>query len=170
MIVVMVLVMLAEFFNEALVDRSVASATAQIPVQCVLDVVRLQVHVLHLPCAALASLVLIQNLRIDTHHEARCAIAALQTVGAFLVIALVVTPGATAYLITNRFSTLIILSISIGSVTSFCGSYLSYFIDGATGGVIVLLLTIVFFVAFIFKNNGNPMIWKKDKRGLLKDV
>ncbi|MDG2006747.1 MAG: metal ABC transporter permease, partial [Thermodesulfobacteriota bacteirum] len=65
-------------------------------------------------------------------------VSALQTVGAFLVIALVVTPGATAYLITNRFSTLIILSISIGSVTSFCGSYLSYFIDGATGGVIVL--------------------------------
>ena len=97
-------------------------------------------------------------------------VAALQTVGAFLVIALVVTPGATAYLITNRFSTLIILSISIGSVTSFCGSYLSYFIDGATGGVIVLMLTIVFFAAFIFKNNGNPMVWKKDKRGLLKDV
>lgn len=97
-------------------------------------------------------------------------VAAFQTVGAFLVIALVVTPGATAYLITNRFSTLIILSISIGSVTSFCGSYLSYFIDGATGGVIVLMLTIVFFAAFIFKNNGNPMVWKKDKRGLLKDV
>ena len=97
-------------------------------------------------------------------------VAALQTVGAFLVIALVVTPGATAYLITNRFSSLIILSISIGSVTSFCGSYLSYFIDGATGGVIVLMLTIVFFAAFIFKNNGNPMVWKKDKRGLLKDV
>jgi manganese/iron transport system permease protein len=97
-------------------------------------------------------------------------VSALQTVGAFLVIALVVTPGATAYLITNRFSTLIILSISIGSVTSFCGSYLSYFIDGATGGVIVLLLTIVFFVAFIFNNNGNPMFWEKDKRGLLKDV
>ena len=97
-------------------------------------------------------------------------VAALQTVGAFLVIALVVTPGATAYLITNRFSTLIILSISIGSVTSFCGSYLSYFIDGATGGVIVLMLTIVFFAAFIFKNNGNPVVWKKDKRGLLKDV
>ena len=97
-------------------------------------------------------------------------VAALQTVGAFLVIALVVTPGATAYLITNRFSTLIILSISIGSVTSFFGSYLSYFIDGATGGVIVLMLTIVFFAAFIFKNNGNPMVWKKDKRGLLKDV
>lgn len=97
-------------------------------------------------------------------------VAALQTVGAFLVIALVVTPGATAYLITNRFSTLIILSISIGSVASFSGSYLSYFIDGATGGVIVLMLTIVFFAAFIFKNNGNPMVWKKDKRGLLKDV
>jgi len=97
-------------------------------------------------------------------------VAALQTVGAFLVIALVVTPGATAYLITNRFSSLIILSVTIGSLTSFAGSYLSYFIDGATGGIIVLLLTVVFFIAFIFKNNGNPMIWKRDKRGLTKNV
>ena len=97
-------------------------------------------------------------------------VAALQTVGAFLVIALVVTPGATAYLITNRFSSLIILSVTIGSLTSFAGSYLSYFIDGATGGIIVLLLTVVFFIAFIFKNNGNPMIWKRDKRGLTKNA
>ena len=83
-------------------------------------------------------------------------VAALQTVGAFLVIALVVTPGATAYLITNRFSTLIILSISIGSVTSFCGSYLSYFIDGATGGVIVLMLTIVFFAGLSIQTSLTP--------------
>ena len=97
-------------------------------------------------------------------------VAALQTVGAFLVIALVVTPGATAYLLTNKFSTLIILSVTIGSLTSFAGAYLSYFIDGATGTVIVLLLTAIFFIAFIFKNNGNPMIWKKEKRRSIKNA
>jgi len=97
-------------------------------------------------------------------------VAALQTVGAFLVIALVVTPGATAYLLTNKFSTLIILSVTIGSLTSFVGAYLSYFIDGATGGVIVLLLTAIFFIAFIFKNNGNPIIWKKEKRRFIKNA
>tara|TARA_Y100001970_G_C14253149_1_gene873306 strand:+ start:1573 stop:2409 length:837 start_codon:yes stop_codon:yes gene_type:complete len=79
-------------------------------------------------------------------------VAALQTVGAFLVIALVVTPGATAYLLTNKFSTLIILSVTIGSLTSFVGAYVSYFLDGATGGVIVLLLTIVFLVVFLLRN------------------
>ena len=97
-------------------------------------------------------------------------VAALQTVGAFLVIALVVTPGATAYLLTNKFSTLIILSVTIGSLTSFAGAYLSYFIDGATGGVIVLLLTTIFFIAFIFKNNDNPMVWKKQKGRFIKNA
>ena len=77
-------------------------------------------------------------------------VAALQTVGAFLVIAMVVTPGATAYLLTDRFSKLIIFSVSIGSVTSFIGAYLSFFIDGATGGVIVTLQTIFFLLVFLF--------------------
>lgn len=77
-------------------------------------------------------------------------VAALQTVGAFLVIALVVTPGATAYLLTDRFPRLIVVSVAIGSLTSFIGAYASYFIDGATGGIIVLLQTLVFLVAFVF--------------------
>jgi manganese/iron transport system permease protein len=79
-----------------------------------------------------------------------CTVAALQTVGACLVIAMVVTPGATAYLLTDRFGRLIVISIAIGSVTSFVGAYLSYFIDGATGGVIVTLQTLVFLTAFYF--------------------
>ena len=76
-------------------------------------------------------------------------VAALQTVGAFLVIAMVVTPGATAYLICDRFPKLILLSVLIGSVTCFTGAYLSFFIDGATGGIIVVLQTIVFLGAFL---------------------
>ena len=77
-------------------------------------------------------------------------VAAMQTVGAFLVIALVITPGATAYLLCDRFPKLIITSISIGSITSFFGAYISYFLNGATGGIIVCLQTLIFLLAFFF--------------------
>ena len=77
-------------------------------------------------------------------------VAALQTVGAFLVIAMVVTPGATAYLLTDRFPRLLTLSVAIGAGTSFAGAYLSYFLDGATGGVIITLQTLIFLATFVF--------------------
>ncbi|WP_152452557.1 MULTISPECIES: metal ABC transporter permease [unclassified Roseivivax] len=77
-------------------------------------------------------------------------VAAMQTVGAFLVIAMVVTPGATAYLLCDRFERLIVTSVAIGAGTSFAGAYLSYFLDGATGGVIVTLQTLIFLAAFAF--------------------
>ncbi|MBB6467489.1 metal ABC transporter permease [Aminobacter carboxidus] len=76
-------------------------------------------------------------------------VAALQTVGAFLVIAMVVTPGATAYLLTDRFPRLIMISVAIGSITSFVGAYASYFLDGATGGIIVVAQTLIFLIAFV---------------------
>jgi manganese/iron transport system permease protein len=78
-----------------------------------------------------------------------CTVAALQTVGALLVIAMVVTPGATAYLLTDRFPRLIAISVAIGTVSSFIGAYISYFLDGATGGVIVVLQTLLFLSAFV---------------------
>lgn len=77
-------------------------------------------------------------------------VAALQTVGAFLVICLVVTPGATAWLLTDRFPRLLILAVAIGSVTSFFGAWLSYWLDGATGGIIVVLQTLLFLLTFVF--------------------
>jgi len=77
-------------------------------------------------------------------------VAALQTVGACLVIAMVVTPGATAYLLTDRFSVLLAIAVAIGTFTSFAGAYISYFLDGATGGVIVTLQTLIFVAAFYF--------------------
>ncbi|CUX53069.1 Chelated iron transport system membrane protein YfeC [Agrobacterium deltaense Zutra 3/1] len=81
---------------------------------------------------------------------AASTVAALQTVGAFLVVAMVVTPGATAYLLTDRFERLILMSLIIGAATSFVGAYLSYFLDGATGGVVVVLQTAIFLAAFVF--------------------
>lgn len=81
---------------------------------------------------------------------AASTVAALQTVGAFLVIALVVTPGATAYLLTDRFERLILYAATIGAVTSAIGAYGSFFLDGATGGIIVVAQTLVFLTAFVF--------------------
>jgi manganese/iron transport system permease protein len=81
---------------------------------------------------------------------AACTVAAMQTVGAFLVIAMVVTPGATAYLLTDRFSRLILIAIAVGALSSLVGAYISFFLDGATGGVIVVLQTAVFLTAFVF--------------------
>ncbi|UJW74732.1 metal ABC transporter permease [Rhizobium sp. SL42] len=81
---------------------------------------------------------------------AASTVAAMQTVGAFLVIAMVVTPGATAYLLTDRFQRLILMALAIGAGTSFIGAYLSYFLDGATGGVIVVLQSLIFVAAFLF--------------------
>ena len=77
-----------------------------------------------------------------------CTVAALQTVGAFLVIAMVVTPGATAYLLTDRFPRLILISVAVGALSSCIGAYFSYFLDGATGGIIIVLQTLVFLTAF----------------------
>ncbi|ATF94614.1 iron/manganese ABC transporter permease subunit SitC [Cedecea neteri] len=77
-------------------------------------------------------------------------VAALQTVGAFLVICMVVTPGATAYLLTDRFPRLLIISVTLGTFTSAFGTWISYFLDGATGGIIVVLQTLIFLLTFVF--------------------
>jgi manganese/iron transport system permease protein len=79
-----------------------------------------------------------------------CTVAALQTVGAILVIAMVVTPGATAYLMTDRFGRLIVIAVAIGAGTSALGAYASFFLDGATGGLIVTFQTLLFLAAFLF--------------------
>jgi len=78
------------------------------------------------------------------------AVAALQTVGACLVVAMLVTPGATAYLLTDRFGRMIGLATAMGVVTSLVGAYASYFFDGSTGGCIVTLQSLLFVLALVF--------------------
>lgn len=87
-----------------------------------------------------------------------CSVAALQTVGAILVIAMVITPGAIAYLLTDRFSHLLIIAVAIGAISSAVGAWLSYFLDGATGGVIVTLQTSLFILAFLFAPKRGYLI------------
>jgi manganese/iron transport system permease protein len=97
-------------------------------------------------------------------------VAAMQTVGAFLVIAMVVTPGATAYLLCDRFPRLIMVSVAIGAMTSFVGAYASYFLDGATGGIIVCLQTLIFLTAFVFAPKHGVLAARRKAREALRRV
>ena len=81
---------------------------------------------------------------------AATAVAALQAVGAILVVAMLVTPGATAYLLTDRFGKMLWISSGLGVFSSVAGAYGSYFLNGATGGCIVTLQAILFILVFIF--------------------
>ncbi len=78
------------------------------------------------------------------------AVAALQTVGACLVVAMLITPGATAHLLTDRFGRMIAIAVAMGAGTSVAGAYASYFLDGATGGCIVVLQAALFVLALVF--------------------
>lgn len=97
---------------------------------------------------------------------AASTVAALQTVGAFLVIAMVVTPGATAYLLTDRFSMMIRLSVAIGALSGFIGAFASYHLNAATGGIIVLLQTALFLLAFFFAPKHGRLAALRRVRGI----
>ena len=99
---------------------------------------------------------------------AASCVAALQTVGAFLVIAMVVTPGATAYLLADRFPRVLILSVAIGAGTSFVGAYLSFYLDGATGGIIVCLQTLIFLAAFLLAPKHGYLAARARARAVLE--
>ena len=98
-----------------------------------------------------------------------CVVAAMQTVGAFLVIAMVVTPGATAYLFCDRFPRLIVVSVLIGTLTSFSGAYISYFLDGATGGIIVTLQTLIFLASFVLAPKHGLLAARRKAEAALRN-
>ncbi len=99
-----------------------------------------------------------------------CTVAAMQTVGAFLVICMVVTPGATAYLLTDRFARLLWIAVAIGAATSFTGAYASYFLDGATGGIIVVLQTLVFLTVFFLAPKHGMLAARRKTAMALKEM
>ena len=78
------------------------------------------------------------------------AVAGLQTVGIILVVAMLVTPGATAYLLTDRFDRMTLLAIASSVLSSLLGVYISYWTDSSTAGCIVLVQTGLFLLAFLF--------------------
>ena len=82
-------------------------------------------------------------------------VSALTAVGMILVIASLIAPGAIAYLITNRFKNMILISLIINSLCAVAGVYASFFIDSAPAPTIVVMLTIVFVIVFTAKTSRN---------------
>ena len=78
------------------------------------------------------------------------AVVGLQTVGIILVVAMLITPGATAYLLTDRFDRMTLLAVISSAFSSILGVYISYWSDIETGGSIVLVQTLIFLIAFLF--------------------
>ena len=77
-------------------------------------------------------------------------VTALQTAGIILVVAMLVTPGATAYLLSDRFDIMLAISVTTSLLSSILGVYFSYHLDAPTGACIVVLLSLLFVAAMIF--------------------
>ena len=98
------------------------------------------------------------------------AVAALQTVGIILVVAMLVTPGATAYLLSDRFDTMMLIAMASGIFSSVMGTYISYHLDGSTGGCIVVLQTLLFIIAMIFApKHGLLAKGRNEKSAIVAD-
>jgi manganese/iron transport system permease protein len=77
-------------------------------------------------------------------------VVSLQTVGVGLVAAMLVTPGATAYLLTRRLPTMMLIAAIIGAFSSIAGLYVSFYVNVASGAAVVLIATAIFLLAFLF--------------------
>ncbi|GAT71655.1 manganese ABC transporter permease protein [Microbacterium sp. HM58-2] len=78
------------------------------------------------------------------------AVVALQVVGVILVVAMLIIPGATAYLLTDRFGRMLAIAPTIAALSSVLGIYLSYWLDAASGGLVVLVQGCVFGLVYLF--------------------
>ncbi|KST63434.1 metal ABC transporter permease [Mastigocoleus testarum] len=92
-------------------------------------------------------------------------VAAQQTVGIILVIAMLVTPGATAYMLSDSFGTMTIIAVASGVFSSLMGTYISYHLDASTGGCIVVLQTLLFVAAMIFAPKHGMLVRHLQARG-----
>jgi len=77
-------------------------------------------------------------------------VSALKAVGIILVIAMLIAPGATAYLLTDRFDRMLVIAVATALASAALGTLVSFHIDGATGACIVLVQTAIFMLAFLF--------------------
>ena len=96
------------------------------------------------------------------------AVAGLQTVGIILVVAMLVTPGATAYLLSDRFDHMLLIAMASGMFSSVIGTYISYHIDGSTGGCIVVLQTLLFLIAMIFAPKHGLLV--RDRKQMAESL
>ena len=90
------------------------------------------------------------------------AVSSLQTVGTVLVVAMLVTPAATAYLLTDKLSVMIFISSLIGGISAVVGLFFSYSYNLASGATIVLTTAVFFIIAFIFSPKQGIVFKKKE--------
>ncbi|MCK8825203.1 metal ABC transporter permease [Fuchsiella alkaliacetigena] len=88
-------------------------------------------------------------------------VASLQTVGIVLVVAMLITPGATAYLLVNRLSTMMVLAAFFGLISAVIGLYLSFYLNVASGAAIVVVATIFFLLALFLSPKEGILTTKK---------
>jgi manganese transport system permease protein len=92
-------------------------------------------------------------------------VVALQAVGIVLVVAMLITPGATAYLMTKRFDRMIVFSVLVTSLSAVAGIYASYWLDVSTGGAVVLAQATAFALAYLFGARGGVVVvWRRTRR------
>ena len=89
------------------------------------------------------------------------AVVGLQSVGIILVVAMLITPGATAYLLTDQFDNMTVISVLSAIISSVIGIYVSFWFDLETGGSIVLAQTFIFLFAFLFAPRYGIFKFKK---------
>jgi ABC-type Mn2+/Zn2+ transport system permease subunit len=85
-------------------------------------------------------------------------VISVQTVGVGLVAALLVTPAATAYLVTRRLSRMMLVAAAVGALSSLIGLYVSYYLNIASGAGIVLVATFFFLLAFLFSPRRSTLV------------
>lgn len=96
-------------------------------------------------------------------------VISVRTIGNILVLALLVTPAAAARMLTDRLSVMMGLSALIGGVSSFFGLYLSWSLDVPTGAMIVMVVTLVFFVAWALSPKQGLLVWLHSRRHVVSE-
>ncbi|APB31798.1 MULTISPECIES: metal ABC transporter permease [Vagococcus] len=97
------------------------------------------------------------------------AVSSLQTVGTILVVAMLVTPAATAYLLTDKLSTMILIASSLGAISAVIGLFFSYSYNLASGATIVLTTVVFFIITFIFSPKQG-FIFKRKEEVVIEEV
>ncbi|WP_120003363.1 metal ABC transporter permease [Nesterenkonia muleiensis] len=116
---------------------------------------RIYARAIGLPVGVLTT-VLLMLLALTT-------ITALQTLGVILVVAILVIPGATAFMLVRSFGTMLAVSAAVGGLSAVLGVYTSYWLDVSTGGSIVLAASAQFILAYLFSPRRGllPQLWQR---------
>lgn len=99
---------------------------------------------------------------------AMTSVVALQAVGVILVVAMLIIPGATAYLLTDRFGKMLVIAPVLATCAGILGVYVSYYLDASTGGMVVLAQAMIFAIAYLFSPKQGLIATRLARKGRRK--